>query len=52
MLFRQRDFDCVRTVIFDEVHYLGDEERGSAWEEAHDFAPSPHQPRLFVRHSA
>ena len=33
MLFRQRDFDCVRTVIFDEVHYLGDEERGSAWEE-------------------
>ena len=40
MLFRQRDFDCVRTVIFDEVHYLGDEERGSAWEEAMILLPA------------
>eukprot|EP00435_Cladocopium_sp_Y103_P017926 s1577_g4.t1 len=40
MLFRQREFDCVRTVIFDEVHYLGDEERGSAWEETMILLPA------------
>lgn len=33
MLFRQLEFDRVRTVIIDEVHYVGDKERGSAWEE-------------------
>ena len=31
MLFRRLEFDELQTVIFDEVHYLGDEERGRVW---------------------
>ncbi|CAE7189784.1 Mtrex [Symbiodinium pilosum] len=34
MLCHHADFERVKTVIFDEVHYIGDTERGSVWEEA------------------
>ncbi len=32
-------FDDVGVVVFDEVHYMGDPERGTAWEEAILLAP-------------
>jgi superfamily II RNA helicase len=39
-LFESADrFSDVQMVIMDEIHYIGDEERGSVWEESIIFAP-------------
>ncbi len=32
-------FSAVETVIMDEIHYIGDDDRGSVWEESIMFAP-------------
>jgi superfamily II RNA helicase len=44
-IFRNEIFECperiesVRWVVFDEVHYMDDDERGTVWEESIIFAP-------------
>lgn len=39
-LFEDRGrFESVETVIMDEIHYIGDDDRGSVWEESIMFAP-------------
>lgn len=35
--------DDVKTVVFDELHYLGDNDRGSVWEQAIMFTPKDKQ---------
>jgi superfamily II RNA helicase len=35
--------DNVKTVVFDELHYLGDNDRGSVWEQAIMFTPKNKQ---------
>lgn len=35
--------DDVKTVVFDEFHYLGDNDRGSVWEQAVSFTPKDKQ---------
>ncbi|MBI4750622.1 MAG: DEAD/DEAH box helicase [Acidobacteria bacterium] len=37
--FSDRTLSQVRLVVFDEVHYLGDRERGVAWEESIIYTP-------------
>ncbi|MEM2032003.1 MAG: DEAD/DEAH box helicase [Candidatus Woesearchaeota archaeon] len=39
MLLNREYFDDLQYVIFDEVHYLNDPERGAIWEEAIIFSP-------------
>lgn len=39
MLVQGRSLDDVGAIVFDEVHYMGDPERGTAWEEAILLAP-------------
>ncbi|MEM2116074.1 MAG: DEAD/DEAH box helicase [Candidatus Woesearchaeota archaeon] len=39
MLLNKEYFDDLQYVIFDEVHYLNDPERGTIWEEAIIFSP-------------
>ena len=39
MLVTGRPIDDVGTIVFDEVHYMGDAERGTAWEESILLAP-------------
>ncbi len=39
MLVQNADLSDVGVVVFDEVHYMGDPERGTAWEEAILLAP-------------
>jgi ATP-dependent RNA helicase HelY len=36
---REQKLDDVGVIVFDEVHYVGDKERGTAWEEAILLAP-------------
>ncbi len=40
LLARDGATDGLAAVIFDEIHYLGDEERGTAWEESIIFSPA------------
>ena len=40
LLARDRVTDDLAAVVFDEIHYLGDEERGTAWEESVIFSPA------------
>lgn len=35
--------DDVRTIVFDEFHYLGDTDRGTVWEQAVQFTPKDKQ---------
>jgi ATP-dependent RNA helicase HelY len=39
MLVTGANIDDVGTIVFDEVHYMGDAERGTAWEESILLAP-------------
>src|SRR5215831_5450975 len=39
MLVTGSDLDDVGVIVFDEVHYMGDAERGTAWEESILLAP-------------
>jgi len=39
MLVTGSNIDDVGTIVFDEVHYMGDAERGTAWEESILLAP-------------
>jgi superfamily II RNA helicase len=39
LLVRDPVVDDLSAVVFDEIHYLGDAERGTAWEEAVIFSP-------------
>ncbi len=39
MLVTGATIDAVGTIVFDEVHYMGDAERGTAWEESILLAP-------------
>ncbi len=41
MLVQGARLDDVGAIVFDEVHYMGDPERGTAWEEAILLAPRP-----------
>lgn len=38
---RPDSLDDVRYVVFDEIHYMDDPERGTVWEESIIFAPAP-----------
>jgi ATP-dependent RNA helicase HelY len=45
MLVTGASIDDVGSIVFDEVHYMGDAERGTAWEESILLAPR-HLPRV------
>ena len=44
--------DDVGCIIFDEIHYLADPERGTTWEEAIILCPRRHPAGLPVGHGA